>query len=83
MPGANEEMSSVDLAVGDVTPPVDGAMLWAEDVLANSLTLLFDEATDDRGVTGYNVYQDGVMIGSGQHVRWADALGGHCNGLHR
>ncbi len=62
--GANEEMSSVDLAVGDVTPPVDGAMLWAEDVLANSLTLLFDEATDDRGVTGYNVYQDGVMIGS-------------------
>ena len=62
MPGANEEVSSVDLAVGDVTPPTDGAMLWAEDVLANSLMLKWDAATDDRGVTGYNVYQDGVMI---------------------
>ncbi len=62
-PGANEATSSVDLAVGDVTPPVDGASLTAEDVLADSLTLVWDAATDDRGVTAYNVYQDGVMIG--------------------
>ncbi len=63
-PGATGETSSVDLPVGDVTPPVDGASLTAMDVLANSLTLLWDGATDDRGVTGYNVYQDGEVIGN-------------------
>ncbi len=63
LPGANEETSSVDLAVGDVTPPVDGESLTAVDVLANSLTLVWDGATDDRAVTGYGVYQDGVHIG--------------------
>ncbi len=63
LPGANEETSSVDLAVGDVTPPVDGESLTAVDVLANSLTLVWDGATDDRAVTGYRVYQDGVHIG--------------------
>ncbi len=62
-PGAREETSSVDVAVGDVTPPVDGESLIAKNVLANSLTLMWAGATDDRGVTGYGIYQDGVSIG--------------------
>ncbi len=62
-PGANEETSSVDLAVGDVTPPVDGENLTAKNVLANSLTLEWDAATDDRAVTSYSVYQNGAHIG--------------------
>ena len=60
--GGATEVSSVDVAIGDVTPPVDGAMLWAVDVLSDSLTLMWDDATDDRAVTGYAIYQDGVML---------------------
>jgi uncharacterized repeat protein (TIGR01451 family) len=60
--GAKTEVSSVDVAVGDVTPPTDGANLWATDVLSSSLTLMWDAATDDRAVTGYAIYQDGLMV---------------------
>jgi uncharacterized repeat protein (TIGR01451 family) len=61
-PGANEEVASVDLAIGDVTPPTDGAALWATQVLSSSLTLNWDAATDDVAVTGYGVYQDGAHL---------------------
>lgn len=60
--GGATETSSVDVAVGDVTPPTDGANLWATDVLSSSLTLMWDAATDDRAVTGYGIYQDGVHL---------------------
>ncbi|MEA2001339.1 MAG: S8 family serine peptidase, partial [Actinomycetota bacterium] len=55
-PGAREEISSVDISIGDTTPPTDGANLWATDVLSSSLTLTWDAATDDRAVTGYGIY---------------------------
>ena len=60
--GAVTETSSVDVAIGDVTPPVDGATLSATDVLSSSLTLNWDAATDDVAVTGYGVYQDGALL---------------------
>jgi uncharacterized repeat protein (TIGR01451 family) len=60
--GGATETSSVDVAIGDVTPPTDGANLWATDVLSSSLTLMWDAATDDRAVTGYGIYQDGVHL---------------------
>jgi hypothetical protein len=59
--GGVTEVSSVDLVVGDVTPPVDGTLV-AEMVLAQSLVLDWTAATDDRGVTGYGIYQDGVHL---------------------
>ncbi len=61
--GGMTETSSVDLPIGDVTPPVDGDMLTASDVLSSSLTLNWGAATDDRAVTGYGVYQNGMHIG--------------------
>jgi hypothetical protein len=67
-PGAREEISSVDVAIGDTTPPTDGASLWTTDRLSSSLTLTWDAATDDRGVAGYGIYQDGVHL--------ADVAGG-------
>jgi hypothetical protein len=60
--GGMTETSSVDLGVGDVTPPTDGDMLSATNVLSSSLTLMWDAATDDRGVVKYSVYQDGVYL---------------------
>ncbi len=60
--GGATETSSADLAVGDVTPPTDGDMLWASDVLSSSLTLNWDAATDDRAVTKYGLYQNGVHL---------------------
>ena len=60
--GSATEVASVDLPVGDVTPPTDGASLWATEVLSSSLTLMWDAGSDDRAVTGYGIYQDGVHL---------------------
>jgi uncharacterized repeat protein (TIGR01451 family) len=60
--GGMTEISSVDLAVGDVAPPVDGDDLWATDVLSSSLTLNWDAATDDVGVVKYGIYQEGTLL---------------------
>jgi hypothetical protein len=60
--GGMTETSSVDLGVGDVTPPTDGDTLLATNVLKSSLTLMWDAATDDRAVVKYSVYQDGAYL---------------------
>jgi uncharacterized repeat protein (TIGR01451 family) len=60
--GSRTEVASVDLAIGDVMPPTDGASIWTTAVYANSVGLAWDAATDDAAVTGYAVYQDGVMV---------------------
>ena len=50
----------------DVAPPTwDGsATIAASDVVAAGLTLDWSGSTDDSGVTGWIVYQDGVEIGT-------------------
>ncbi len=73
--GSETETSSVDVAIGDVTPPTDGAMLWATDVLSSSLTLHWDAATDDRAVIGYGIYQDGVHLTDVATVTMYDVTG--------
>jgi uncharacterized repeat protein (TIGR01451 family) len=61
-PGGKTEVASYDLNVGVPVPPTDGATLVAEDILAESLTLVWDEATDASGIAAYHVYQDGDLI---------------------
>jgi uncharacterized repeat protein (TIGR01451 family) len=61
-PGAKEEVSSVSVSIGDTTPPVDGDNLWATNVVADGATLNWDAATDDTGVAGYGIYQDGAHL---------------------
>jgi len=42
----------------------EGSSLRAQDIAATELTLLWDPATDDVGVTGYKIRQDGADIGT-------------------
>ncbi len=46
----------------DTEPPVIGTLNPATNVLQNSLTLSWTAATDNIGVTNYNVYQDNVLV---------------------
>lgn len=48
----------------DTTPPTVPTGLVASAVTETSLTLSWDASTDDVGVTGYDVYQDGSLIAS-------------------
>ncbi len=56
--GAKTEVASYALEVGGPVPPTDGASLWAEDVLSDSLTLMWDAASDANGIDAYHLYMD-------------------------
>ncbi|MFD7392348.1 glycoside hydrolase family 6 protein [Streptomyces sp. NPDC059852] len=49
---------------GDTTAPTAPAGLRATAKTASSVSLAWTAATDDVGVTGYDVYRDGTRVGS-------------------
>ncbi|KRF39112.1 S-layer homology domain-containing protein [Paenibacillus sp. Soil787] len=52
-------------AVYDITAPIwTSGTLTATNIVATSLTLNWSGASDNKGVTSYNVYQDSVLIAS-------------------
>lgn len=49
----------------DAGPPTwPQGTLWTDELAATSVTLKWSEAVDDKGVTGYEVLQDGATIGA-------------------
>lgn len=50
---------------GDTEPPTAPGGLHAVTVTASSVSLAWDPATDNVGVTGYDVHRDGVPVTSG------------------
>jgi chitinase len=48
----------------DTTNPSKPANLAASNITTTSCTLGWTASTDDVGVTGYNIYRSGVLIGS-------------------
>jgi chitodextrinase len=55
---------NVTTVAPDTTPPSVPTGLVATAVTESSLTLSWDASTDNVGVTGYDVYQDGGLIAS-------------------
>ena len=51
-------------AVPDSDPPSTPTSLTASNTTATSTDLSWNASTDNIGVTGYDVYQDGVVIGT-------------------
>ncbi|MFO7448144.1 MAG: fibronectin type III domain-containing protein [Ignavibacteriaceae bacterium] len=47
---------------GDDTPPTAPGNLVSSNITINSVNLTWDASTDNVGVTGYDVYQDGIFI---------------------
>lgn len=48
----------------DITPPTAIVDLSSSNITDSSVTLTWSDSTDDQGVTGYDVYQDGGLIGT-------------------
>jgi len=54
--------SFTEAAITDAEPPTPPTNLVASNITANSVDLNWDAATDNIGVTEYDVYQDGNLI---------------------
>ena len=62
-PGAKQEPASIEIALGDVTPPEwNGAALTLHDKLSDRLTLEWSEAHDNVAVFQYDVYVNGGWL---------------------
>ncbi|MER8041290.1 discoidin domain-containing protein [Streptomyces sp. NPDC094032] len=57
---------------GDTTPPGAPTGLRATGTTASSVSLAWDAATDDVGVTGYDVYRNGTLVGSATSTAYTD-----------
>lgn len=60
---------SVDL---DVTPPSIPTGLMASPFNSSRIDLSWGASTDNVGVTGYNVYRDGVLVGNSATTNYSD-----------
>jgi chitodextrinase len=54
----------------DTTPPTMPTALQASEVTPQSVTLAWQASTDNVGVTGYQVFQDGVMVATVASSPW-------------
>ncbi len=57
---------------GDTTPPTVPGSLRVTGTSANSASLAWNAATDNVGVTGYDVLRDGVVVGSATGTTFTD-----------
>jgi len=56
----------------DTQPPTVPTNLAAPSKTATSVNLTWTASTDNVGVTGYDIYRDGVMVGSSTTTSYAD-----------
>ncbi|MFE0463754.1 glycoside hydrolase family 6 protein, partial [Kitasatospora sp. NPDC058965] len=57
---------------GDTTPPSTPAGLTVSGTTASSVSLSWTAATDNVGVTGYNVYRNGTKVGTTATTGYTD-----------
>ncbi|MEF2967874.1 carbohydrate binding domain-containing protein [Paenibacillus sp. M1] len=57
---------------GDVTAPTAPENLTSAGVTDKTVALAWDAATDDIAVTGYNIYRDGVKVGTAPGTAYTD-----------
>jgi hypothetical protein len=58
--------------IGDTTPPTVPADVAANPVSAVQVDLTWTASTDEVGVTGYNVFRDGVQVGTPTDPAFSD-----------
>lgn len=59
-----DDVTVVEAAAPDISPPSTPAGLTATPVSANQVDLTWSPATDDVAVTGYDIYRNGIRIAS-------------------
>ncbi|HWB38627.1 MAG TPA: Ig-like domain-containing protein [Candidatus Saccharimonadales bacterium] len=57
----------------DTTPPTIPANLRTTDVKDDSISLAWDDASDDVAVVGYAIYRDGSLIGTSTDATYTDS----------
>ncbi|EFU40403.1 S-layer domain protein [Paenibacillus vortex V453] len=57
---------------GDTTAPTVPGNLAAAAVSSSQINLSWTAATDNMGVTGYDIYRNGVLVGSAAQTSYAD-----------
>lgn len=57
----------------DTAPPSAPTGLTASGVTTTSVTLTWNASADDTGVSGYDVYRDGSLVGSSAAASYTDA----------
>ncbi|MNB73583.1 Alpha-amylase precursor [compost metagenome] len=57
----------------DSTAPTAPTELQASAHTSSSVTLAWTAATDNVGVTGYNIYRDGVLVGTATGLSYTDS----------
>ncbi|MEU1226080.1 hypothetical protein [Streptomyces sp. NPDC005828] len=57
---------------GDTVPPSAPGGLRSTATTANSVSLAWDPSRDDVGVTGYDVYRNGTLVGSAASTAYID-----------
>ncbi|MDQ1721841.1 MAG: hypothetical protein QOI26_1575 [Pseudonocardiales bacterium] len=73
--GAGNTAPSAPVTVyvpADTTPPSAPGTPSSSGVTTTAATLTWPAATDDRGVTGYQVLRDGVQVGQSTALSWTD-----------
>ena len=73
--GGNPSKPSEPLEViikGDIIKPQVPSKLIAENILNDAVALKWQASTDNVGVTGYEIYRDGVMVGTTTEASYID-----------
>ena len=60
-------------SIADTTPPSAPSILSAVANSSTQATISWEAATDNNGVTGYNVYRDGIIISSTTSLGYVDS----------
>ena len=66
----------LQLLAAEVVPspiPTEPANFSGVPISGNQVELVWSASSDDIGVTGYDVYRDGVLIGTTSDNRWSDS----------
>jgi hypothetical protein len=58
--------------VSDTTPPTAPTSLTATAVSSSQINLEWSASTDDRGVSSYRIYREGVHVGTASGVTYSD-----------
>jgi chitodextrinase len=66
------EVFSSEFAGPDIEAPQPPGLLTATNVAAGSLTFVWAPSTDDRGVAGYRIRRDGVLLGTTTQLTFTD-----------
>jgi chitodextrinase len=69
----SDASSTLDVTTPDTTPPTAPADLTCSSKTGTTVTLTWTASTDNVGVSGYDIYRDGIEIGYTSNMTYTDS----------